>query len=300
MDWLHKPLVAAAAVLGLMLSGNCLAADTRPANGDWFRNRGAMRPPGPDDANAPDRGGRDFGQPPPGMGPGGAGSDFPDDQVHDWVVASARAANARAMFHRAENELDRAYRDIQWTFEHSKEYQDAVAAEKQAYSAYIAERQKALQDVVNDPKYKAAIDYRDEMADRIARLRATSRPGELPREMLLAMASQKLQYASDAHAMETAALEKDAALQDARQKMVQASAKVAELRASFDDSLRSNAQIAQARRALEDARVALITSEAYYNAATAAGAIAADYAYYRHRWDFVPQYTGVGWGPYRY
>lgn len=298
MARLRSAQLVAPAALGLLLSGTCLAADTRPTNGDWYRGQPATRPPGQE--NAPPTGGRDFG-PPPAMPPGAyGGSDFPDDQVQDWVVASARAARTRAMFHRAENELDAAVRDAQWTFEQSQDYRDAVAAEKRAYQAYTAERQHALESVIKDPQYKADLELRDDMGDRIAKLRASSKPGLMPREILLAMASQKLQYASRAHEMETAALEKNAALQDARQKMVQASARVSELRAKFDGSVRTNPQIQQARRNLEDARVALITAEAYLDAAAAAGQVATDYAYYRHRWDFVPQYSGVPWGPYGY
>ena len=299
MAWLRSPyLTAASAALGWILSGASLAADTRAANGDLDRAMANPRLPGGE--NAPPVGGRDFGPPPPTMPPGANGaSDFPDDQVQDWVVACARAARTRALFRRAENDLNAAVRDAQWNFEQSQDNRDAVAAEKRAYDAYTAERRRALESVVNDPQYKAALELRDEMGDRIAKLRASSKPGQMPREILLAMASQKLQYATRAHEMETSALEKDAPLQEARQKMVQASARVSELRSKFDTSVRSNPQIQQARRNLEDARVALITAEAYENAAAAAGSVATDYAYYRHRWDFVPQYTAP-WGPYGY
>ena len=78
--------------------------------------------------------------------------------------------------------------------------------------------------------------------------------------------------------------------------MVQASAKVAELRATFDNSVRMNPQIVQARRNLDMARVELITAEAYYSAAAAAGAMATDYSYYRHRWDGLASPVVGGWG----
>ena len=304
MAWLHKSLLLAPIFVGTLGAAVCSAADTRPSDGDqWFRGQ-TVRPSGNDTSV-----GRDFGGPPPQMAqppapaaPGPYASDFPDDEVHDWVMASARAAHSRAMFHRAEKELNDSVRDVQVFFESTDDYRNATAEEKRAYDAYNAERQKALQSVLSDPKYKAAIDLRDETADRILRLRAVVRKeGDLPREQVLALASQKLQYASDAHAMEVAALEKDPALQDARQKMVQASARVAELRAKLDASVRNNPQILTARRNLEDARVAVITSEAYLNAAAAAGYLATDYAYYRHRADYLRSYNSYGndfWGPY--
>ena len=298
------PLVVAPMFLGLLFVGSGLAAETRPAEDqDWFRDQ-PMRPPG---VQAGGAAGRDFGQPvgpPPGpstAAPPGAygGNDFPDDEVHDWVVASARAAHFRAMFHRAEKELTDSVRDAQWSFEQSKEYREASAAEKQAYDAYTAERQRALQSVLSDPKYKAALDLRDQLGDQIMHYRAMAKPADIPRDQLLALASQKLQYASEAHAMEIAALDKDEAIHDARQKMVHANSRTSELRAQFDASIRVNPQVLQARRNLEDARVALITAEAYRDAAGAAGSIATDYAYYRHKWDFTHQNNEL-WGPYGY
>jgi len=306
MTRLCTPRFVAAMAAGALWAGVSFAGDTSAAGGqDWFRGE-TVRPTEVAMADAPPATGRDFNPPPPPaapprrMGPGGAQaqSDFPDDQVHDWVMANARCANSRATFHRAERELDETIRTTQWTFEQSKEYLEAQAAEKEAYNAYTAERQKALQSVIDDPQYQAALQLRDEMGTRIAHLRASK--GGLPHDMLLAMASQKLQFATDAHNLESAALDKDDALKDARQKLVQANGKVSELRAHFDLSVRTNPQILQARRNLEDARVALITAEAYLNATSAATAVATDYSYYRHRWDGLSSSAWPNWGPYGY
>jgi hypothetical protein len=294
-------------VVGLAVAGTGGVAAADAAEQDWFRGQ-PVHPANDVGAGGaggmPGNAGRDFGQPqvaPPFNGPGpqqnGYGrSDFPEDQIHDWVVASARAARSRAILHLSETQLNDSIRDAQWNFEQSHDFREAVVAEKQAYEAYTIRRQKALQSVFSDPKYRAAIQLCDEMSDRIAKLRAMSKPGPVPREDLLAAASQKLQYASDAHNMERDALEKDAAVQEARQKMVQANARVAEMRAAFDNSVRMNPQIAQARRNLDAARVELITAEAYYSAATAAGAVATDYSYYRHRWDGLTSPVVGGWG----
>lgn len=289
---MRKPLTAAPMVMGMVLAGaaGVSRADAPPAGRDWGQPPAQVAPPANMVNNVA----------PQQNGAGQVQGDFPQDEVHDWVVASARAARCRAMLHLSEKQLEDSIRDAQWTFENSAEYKDAAAAEKQAYDNYNAERQRALKAVLNDPKYQAAVQLADEVADKIAKYRAMAKPGQIPREDLLALASQKLQYASDAHNMEREALDKDAAVQDARQKMVQASAKANALRNSFDNSIRMNPQIAQSRHSLDQARVELITAEAYCNAAAAAGQVATDYSFYRHRWDGIVAPIGAGWGPYGY
>jgi len=285
-------------------------ADAPPDTQEWFR--GQNQPIAPNHAaNLAGQGGADFGGPanvpppaqvqPPPMQPHHAPvSDFPDEQVHDWVVANARYANTRAMFHRAEKELDMSVRSAQRSFEQSKEFVDAVNAEKQAADAYNAQRAKALESVLKDPKYKAALDLRDEVGTKLKRLQAVNK-NQLPRDVVLSMASLKLQYASDASAMEAEALDKDSSLKDVRRKMVEANARVSAMRSDFDNSVRVNPQILQARRNLEDSRVAFITAEAYLNGASIAGALATHYSYYRHRWDgLAGPNLGYGWGQYGY
>jgi hypothetical protein len=299
------PVSVASMVLGMALTGARAASADAPSDQDWFRGQ-PVRPAG--DVGPANNGGRDFDQPPTQVAPpiapnnprqntaGQGQSDFPDDAVHDWVIATARSARSRAMLHLSEKQLNDAIRDAQFTFEQSREYRDATASEKAAYDNYTAERQKALQSILKDPKYQAATRLRDEVSDQIEHLRALSKPSQVPREELLALASQKLQYASDAHNMERDALDKAPTVQDARQKMIQASAKTAELRTAFDNSIRMNPQIAQARRNLDMARVELITAEAYYSAAAAASEMATDYSYYRHRWDGLASPVVSPWG----
>ena len=310
MNRLHRRLLAAPVLMGIGYGAFALAADAPPDTQEWFR--GQNQPVTPNHAaNLAGQGGADFGgganvpPPPPPLQPmqvrhNEPVSDFPDDQVHDWVVANARYAYTRAMFHRAERELDLVYRNAQHSFEQSKEYQDAVAAEKQAVSAYNAQRNKALESVVKDPKYIAALQLRDQVGEKLKRLQAVNK-GQLPKDVVVAMASLKLQYASDASAMEADALGKDSSLTDARRKMVEANARVTAMRTDFDNSMRNNPQVLQARRNVEDSRVAYITAEAYLNGAEVAGTLATHYSYYRHRWDgLAGPNLGYGWGPYGY
>ena len=199
---------------------------------------------------------------------------------------NAHAATARAIFSRAENDLAAAYRRSQHTFERSKGYLDASADEKDAYDAYNAARQKALRDLNEDPKYRDLLGLREELAEKIALKRASK---EASKEEILALASLKMEYASDARSMEATVLSADANLADARKRMIAASQKTVQMRADYDDSLRDNPQILAARENLEDARIGLITSQAYCKRDVPSPARPAlDYAYYLHRNDVGP------------
>ena len=124
MNRLFNPLCAAPIFLG-MICGFTLAADAPPGTQEWFRGQNPpMTPPAPSTG--------DFGQTnvPPGnrAAQAAAGSDFPTDQMHDWVVANAQYAYWHATFHRAEKELEDTVRMAQFTFEQSKgNIREAVA-----------------------------------------------------------------------------------------------------------------------------------------------------------------------------
>src|SRR5690349_1873178 len=166
--------VAVAASLGLAFGAfSTIAGAGTQSNQDWFQDQ-PPQPPSSGPATAiGGAGGRDFGgpngpavqQPPPRVIPQqanmGSGCDFPGDQMQDWVNAYARMARTRALLRRAESNLDRSVRDAQLNFEQSREYRDAVAAEKKAYDEYTAERARALKSVLDDPKYVAALQLRD-------------------------------------------------------------------------------------------------------------------------------------------
>ena len=103
--------------------------------------------------------------------------------------------------------------------------------------------------------------------------------------------------------MESSVLSSDGNLAEARKRMMAANQKTVQMRADNDDSLRDNPRILAARENLEDARIALITSQAYLNGSYIAGAAALDYAYYLHRNDvgrYDPYSNGYGgaYSPY--
>lgn len=271
----------------------CLADDavasSPPAGGEWFRRPAPTS--APDSAAAPQR---NDGEDHRVFAPYNQSNDYPSHDLHDWVFANAHRATARAIFSRAENDLAAAYRRSQHSFEHSKAFIAATADEKEAYDAYNIARQKAMRDLTEDPKYRELMALRAELAEKIAIKRSNK---DAPKEEILALATLKMEYASDARSMETTVLIADANLADARKRMIAASQKTVQMRADFDESLRDNPQILAARENLEDARIGLITSQAYANGAFAAGSAALDYAYYLHRNDvgrYDPYANGYG------
>jgi hypothetical protein len=251
-----------------------------PAQGNWWDN--PAPPPG---------------RPPQQQGPlfrhdtGGYGfADYPSMEMHDWVVANAMAARARAMLNRAESELNTTFRRTQSRFEHSEEYSKAAMADKLAYADYVAARQKVLNTLGGDAKYHAIMQLRDELAEKITERRAAK---DVSRDEILAMATLKMQYASDARAIETAALSADDNLKAARDKMVDTSRKLSDLKAQFEYAIHDNPELIIARRNLEDARIGVVEACALAQGAAISSNYAVNYSYYLHRNDNGGQY-----GPY--
>ena len=92
---------------------------------------------------------------------------------------------------------------MQRHFERSEGYIKAAAEEKQAYADYTTARQKAISTVAGDPKYHPLCMLRDELADQIAAKRHAKNVGL---DEIAVMATLKMQYASDARAMEVSAM----------------------------------------------------------------------------------------------
>jgi hypothetical protein len=216
--------------------------------------------------------------------------DYPRIEMRDWVFANTMAARSRALLLRAESELNATVRHVQQRFEHSEGYSKAALAEKQAYADYTAARQRSISGLANDPKYRAISQLRDEMGEKLANRRAAKdvSPGEI-----LAMATLKMQYASDARAMEVAILSNDENVRAARDKMVEASRRLSEIKNDFDYSIRDNPECILARRNLEEARLGAVEAAAMAYSASISSAYAMNYSYFLHRND-----NGGVYGPY--
>ena len=249
--------------------------------------------------------------------------DFPSAEVHDAVVANARAATARAMYRRAESAMHASVRAAVREFEQSAELREAQSAEQRAYDALQDARRDALRFVVEDPKYQAMQDLRESLSQQIAerregtrqapadvapgttRLVSTKPAAPLPRprgDDVVAMATVKLRVGSDASAMEREAMADNEKVRQAKADLAVASAKVGALREGFDRSLRNNEQFKAARDELEEARIARVTAAAYLQGADLAAGEALDFAYYLHRYDYYRynHHYDYGYGSYRY
>lgn len=225
---------------------------------------------------------------------------FPSNEVQDAVVANARAAQARALFRRAENALNSAVRRAVRTFEGSNELREAQKTEKDAYAAYTLARRRALQSVLEDPKYRAVVSLRQELSDQINNKRAGRVVDERTDRQLMSdiveLATLKMTYASDARAMEQLALETDSQTREAQARHREAAARVSEMKGEFDDALRNDADLLAARENLEDARIARLTAAAYLKGAAIAAEEALDFAWYLNRYH---RYAGAGYQDYR-
>ena len=216
--------------------------------------------------------------------------DYPRTEIHDWAFASAMAARSRALLLRAESDLNATFRHVQQRFERSEGYSRAVQAERQAYADYTAARQKSISSLANDPKYRAISLLRDEMGEKLADRRAAK---DVTPSEILAMATLKMQYASDARAMEVSILSSDDNVKAARDRMVEASRRVSEMRNDFEYSVRDNPEMLLARRNLEEARLGAVEAAAMAYSASISSAYALNYSYYLHRND-----NGGVYGPY--
>lgn len=238
---------------------------------DWFRGPGYVEPAGRE--------------------PGG----FPSGEVHDFVVANARAAASRAVYRRAESSLNNAIRRAKRDFESSEDLQKALAAEKQAYEDYQAARRAALESVVSDPQYLAILSIHGDLTERIATQRQYLESEGLGNNYfavhspaatdLLSLAMLRMNVAGDARMLEQSALEDSEELREARAKLRATADRISKLRKDFDRELRDDEDLAAARAILEDARIARLTAAAYLKGAMLAADEALDFAYHLHRYD---------------
>lgn len=221
--------------------------------------------------------------------------EYPTSDIHSAVEANARTAYARANYHRLQDSLNIAIRQMQSSFDQSLELMDARKTEQSAWQDYLAARNAALKSVVSDPKYQANVALKNNLTEHIAEVRgaydlpksSNGRVAELVDQSkmgkLVLLATVKLDYAQVTTDMEVAALKNDSKVADSRSKLMSTGAHVQALREGFDRSLRGSPELAALRSRIDDARVAFITAEAFRDGAVEAANEALDYAYYKNR-----------------
>lgn len=208
--------------------------------------------------------------------------DSPTAEIRAVPAARAQAAVARRQYLQAQKQLDLAVTAAQRRFEASDEYTAAVAAEQQAYEDYEQARQHALRVLSNDSDYLASGQLRQEMTNEIALLRQNPK---VDPHRLAALARVKLNYATLERDRERVALANDPAVEAARRRLADASAKVSRLRSQFDRQVADDAGLAELRAAIDKARVNHLGAAAYLDGALEARDYALDYAAFKIRND---------------
>lgn len=209
-------------------------------------------------------------------------NDYPSAQVDKVPAAAAGAATARAQQSQSYSDLNRVIRWQVEDFENTPELREARQELDDAYTDYLAARDRALGRLADDPTYRAAVNLRDQMGANLSELHAMR---EKDHGSIVAVANVKLTHASVARDLEAAALGNDAQVSAARKRMIDASNKLSQLRGDFRRQVQRDEQVAQARDSFNDARIARLGAEAYLHRSIQAARSAVDYSYNLHRYD---------------
>lgn len=217
---------------------------------------------------------------------------FPQTLIGRVPDALAQQAHARMMLMRAHSSLSGTFAKMRFTFDRSADYRAVANEEKAAFTAYQSARDAAMDKLAKDDNYRAVIELRDEMGDRIVALQKVK---DITAADLVPLAEEKMNYSRTASAMEAKALAEDRDVTAARDRFVAAGAKLAQAKVTFDDSLRYHPDVEAARNNLADARVAVVTTAAYSTGLLKASHTALDYAYYLQRDRAIGGATGYGY-----
>jgi hypothetical protein len=231
----------------------------------------------------------------------GYGADYPAPEVQAVPMAFARVVSTREEQDQMLGELRVTVDRIREDFNYSPEMLAATREQNSAFDAYDDARRKVLDRLSEDPTYRAMISLVVTLKHKLEDERPGPKPTSEELERVLATATLKLSYASAASAMEVASLSADADVMQTHARLIQAAEKIGVMRADFERGIHRNPEFLAARRNLDDARIARLTADAFYNGALDARNIAMNYSYYLHRFDqysYAP--SAIGYAPYPY
>jgi hypothetical protein len=259
-------------------AGVC-SAQTRPMPPDPY-DPNSMSQPAPANSNAAPAPTNSY------QGP----SDYPSAEINQVPAAKARETVARAVYDRARSALYTTVDSVYEDFHYSPQFQAALRDEKNAHEAFDVSRDRALAGVASDPRYRALKELAAQMSRKLEVLHEHPQQN---REQILATASVKLDYTSRMSEMESDALASDQAVQSARTRLVEAAARVADMRGQFKRQARRDSTFLAARSNMDNAQIAYLGANAYFEYSIDAATIALDYAYWVHRYD---PYNYYPWG----
>lgn len=223
-------------------------------------------------------------------------TDYPAAEVQAVPVAMAHATHDQAVFDLTVKNLGRVADQLKEDFELSSQTLTAMRGQKLAYDRYSAARQRVLATLQSETEYQALVKLRDDLGETLVELHKNPTANAA---RIDAAAAVKLQYATKLSAMESDALLADKTVQDTKAQFLDASDRVADLRAEFARSMPRDPTFVAARNQVEEARIDRTTSQALLEGAVQARDIAMNYAYDLHRYDQY-QYLSAGGLGYPY
>lgn len=215
----------------------------------------------------------------PFWGSGSLTPDLPATDIRAVAPARAQATAARWVYWNAQDKLSDLVRDRRLAFEESPEYLAALAAENNAYRAYVAERERVLAPFRDDPSYVASQKIHEELSRQLEELRSLP-PEEVDRARMEAIARVKVQVLENNRQLEDDALARDSRFQAARKHWQDMAAVPVAMRANFIRDIRQNEELKALRDQIADFRVARLATQAYYQSTVRAANVAMDYAYW--------------------
>lgn len=226
---------------------------------------------------------------------------YPGVELRALPSARANAAVAWAQYRRAETYLSLLVNDASRKYKRSDELKNAKAEEQAAWESLNAVRAEATASVKADESYKASLALQRRLEKQIQDLRASD---DAPLDRLITLATLKVSYSATSSAMEAAAVAADPRVKSARQRLVDASKRVSDLRQQYDDTVRNDPQIIAARRSLEDARIMALGAGTTWIEANRVANIGLDFAYGLNQGPYSNNIYNSGYGnpygPYGY
>lgn len=187
-------------------------------------------------------------------------STVPPVDTRASAAAQDKLLEARTRRGRAQAELNAAITRARRQFERSAEWQAAQARLSAARAALESARARVIGGLSQDPEYRSLKDRQRRLDEHLRGEQAPSSgagPTPASEAHVRAEAGEKLASGSRAGRMEAAALAADPAAAAARQELTDAGAAVSRLRATFEESVRSDPSVVAARAAADAAGAAM-------------------------------------------
>jgi hypothetical protein len=176
----------------------------------------------------------------------------------DLPAASARAAAARLALAQAETDLNLAVIRLQANFAASPDYRSAADELHAAQAVFDAARSRVAQTLASDDAYQELLSRRDRVGDVLEKDQAILLPIDR-----LQLSQRKMDYAREASEWENNAMDQNADVTAARQRLAAAATRVRELREKFDAGIPLDPTWQGARAAAINLRVATAAADAY-------------------------------------